>query len=111
MNVACRHSRSMTEPSDVDAPPRQGWLAHLSQENQDAFQDGTVLIEILTGRVRTLGEVGLLDLAVAAPLDGQALAHLLAEHAGRALEQADILQQLSEQFEQLAVIAAAAPAA
>lgn len=101
----------MDDQSDVKPPAQQGWLAHLPQANQDAFQDGTVLIEILTGRVRTLGEVGLLDLAVATPLDGQALSHLLVEHAGRAREQADILQQLSEQFEQLAVIAAAAPPA
>ena len=99
----------MTDTSNLEPPPRQGWLAYLSQADQDAFQDGTVLIEILTGRVRTLGEVGLLDLAVAAPLDGQALAHLLTEHAQRAREQADILQQLSDQFEQLALVAASAP--
>ena len=68
----------MTEPSGSEPQPRQGWLTRLPDEQQRAFQEGTVLIEILTGRAR---------------------------------EQADVLQQLSEEFDRLAVIAGAAPTA
>ena len=101
----------MTGPAGAGPQPRQGWLTRLPDEQQRAFQEGTVLIEILTGRVRALGEIGLLDLAVAEPMDGQALARMLALHAGRAREQADVLQQLSEEFDRLALIAGTAPTA
>ena len=105
------HARQMTEAIGTEPPARHGWLRLLPDEQQRAFQEGTVLIDILTGRVRALGEIGLLDLAVAEPMDGQALAKMLAVHAGRAREQADVLQQLSEEFAHLAVIAGTAPTA
>lgn len=96
---------------DVNVAAREGPAVLVqTEEAQRAFQESTMLIEILTGRVRALGEIGMLDLAVADPMDGQALAHMLAVHADRAREQADVLRQLSEQFEYLATIAKAAPA-
>lgn len=109
MSHSKAQARHVTPPANADTHGQQGWLAGLPQKEQEAFQDGTVLIAILTDRVRALGEIGLLDLAVAEPKDGQALAAMLTVHAGRAREQADVHQQLSEQFEHLAVIAGAAP--
>ena len=104
------HAPPVTAPSG-GTQPRQGWLTQLPEDEQRAFQESTVLIEILTGRIRTLGEIGLLDLAVAEPLDGHALAAMLAEHSEQAREQADVFRELSEQFRRLAEIARGAQGA
>lgn len=93
---------------EAGQPTLQGWMARLPAEQQKAFMDGMIRAALATQQLKQTGDLGLLEISAVDALDSGSWAEMLRSNAFHVRRQAALLEEVAQQYDELARIAGGA---